>query len=194
MHATLWQLAIAPQVSWTDSNARLPQAARQALPNWVKSSDLESKCNAIRGCGLSWPMFLCRCLWDTKPRAFDSNSAAILSNFAELVVRELEMSAVMKMQLNMANMLKRAMDCYQQGYLFVDVSSPGWQILHVNQAFTKCTGVCATASLMCNAHAGLHSHVCCTCRSIPYSLACQLIQGREFPSYTLRPQLVHKCN
>ncbi|CAK0783773.1 hypothetical protein CVIRNUC_006973 [Coccomyxa viridis] len=81
------------------------------------------------------------CLWDTKPRAFDSNSAAILANFAELVVRELEMSAVMKLQLNMANMLKRAMDCYQQSYLFVDVSAPGWQILHVNQAFTKCTGL-----------------------------------------------------
>ena len=99
---------------------------------------------------------VCRCLWDTKPRAFDSNSAAILSNFAELVVRELEMNAVIKMQLNMANMLKRAMDCYQQGYLFVNVSSPGWQILHVNQAFTKCTGVCAPVPTLCTAHADLH--------------------------------------
>lgn len=81
-----------------------------------------------------------RCLWDPKPRRFDSSSAAILSNFAELVVRELEMNAVMKRHLSMANMLKRAMDCYQQGYLFVDVAVPGWRIMHVNQAFSTCTG------------------------------------------------------
>ena len=74
-------------------------------------------------------------------------------------MRELEMSAVMRLQLNMANMLKRAMDCYQQGYLFVDVSPPGWQILHVNQAFTKCTGVCFPVSR--GAPAGLHQAVAC---------------------------------
>ena len=75
-----------------------------------------------------------------KPRTFDSHSAAILANFAELVVREIEMHAVLRRQLSVAKMLKRAMDCYQQGYLFVDVSAPGWRIMHVNQAFSTCTG------------------------------------------------------
>ena len=77
-------------------------------------------------------------------------------------MRELEMSAVMKLQLNMANMLKRAMDCYQQSYLFVDVSAPGWQILHVNQAFTKCTGECSPIPVLRSAHAGLQHHFACS--------------------------------
>ena len=50
------------------------------------------------------------------------------------------MHAVLRRQLSVAKMLKRAMDCYQQGYLFVDVSAPGWRIMHVNQAFSTCTG------------------------------------------------------
>ena len=93
-----------------------------------------------------------RCLWDTKPRAFDSASAAILSNFAELVMRELEMDAVMKRQLSISKMLKRAMDCYQQGYLFVDVSVPGWRIMHVNQAFSTSTGVSSSVLSMSTSH------------------------------------------
>ena len=80
-----------------------------------------------------------------KPRAFDSSSTAILSNFAELMVRELEMHAVLQRQLSMAQMLQRAMDCYHQGYLFVDVAAPGWRIMHVNQAFSTCTGMLAAA-------------------------------------------------
>lgn len=43
-----------------------------------------------------------RCLRDTKPRAFDGASAAILSNFAELVMREVEMDAAMKRQLSIS--------------------------------------------------------------------------------------------
>ena len=97
-----------------------------------------------------WTRFSSRCIWDTKPRAFDSNSTAILANFAELVVRELEMHAVLQRQLSVAKMLKRAMDCYNQGYLFVDVAMPGWRIMHVNQAFSTCTGTLSGAK--CSAH------------------------------------------
>ena len=103
---------------------------------------------------------LCRCLWDTKPRAFDSASAAILSNFAELVTRELEMNAVMKRQLSISNMLKRAFDCYHQGYLFVDVSVPGWRIMHVNQAFSTSTGVSGAALCMFTSHFATYMYSC----------------------------------
>ena len=69
----------------------------------------------------------------------------MLSNFAELVVRELEMHAVLQRQLSVSKMLQRAIDCYQQGYLFVDVAAPGWRIMHVNQAFSTCTGMLSAA-------------------------------------------------
>lgn len=51
------------------------------------------------------------------------------------------MHAVLQRQLSVAKMLQRAMDCYHQGYLFVDVAMPGWGIMHVNQAFSTCTGM-----------------------------------------------------
>ena len=72
----------------------------------------------------------------------------MLSNFAELVVRELEMHAVLQRQLSVSKMLQRAIDCYQQGYLFVDVAAPGWRIMHVNQAFSTCTGM--LSATLCN--------------------------------------------
>ena len=56
------------------------------------------------------------------------------------------MHAVLQRQLSVANMLKRAMDCYNQGYLFVDVAAPGWRVMHVNQAFSTCTGTLAVAT------------------------------------------------
>ena len=36
--------------------------------------------------------------------------------------------------------LLRAMDCYKEPYLFVDVASPRWAILHINDAVTQKTG------------------------------------------------------
>ena len=81
-----------------------------------------------------------RCLWDQKPRSFDSEQIATLCNFAELVARELEASAVLLWNQAISRTLKRAMDCYHQAYLFVDVSEEGWQVLHVNQAFCERLG------------------------------------------------------
>ena len=79
---------------------------------------------------------------------FDTASAAILCNFSELVVRELEVSAQLHSHMRFAHMLKRAADCYKQPYLFVDVSVPLWSIEHTNQAFTECTGALCTACLI----------------------------------------------
>jgi hypothetical protein len=81
-----------------------------------------------------------RCLWDQKPRSFDSERVAMLCNFSELVARELEASAVLQWKQTVSRTLKRAMDCYHQAYLFVDVSVEGWQVMHANQAFCDRTG------------------------------------------------------
>ncbi|KAK9918541.1 hypothetical protein WJX75_004858 [Coccomyxa subellipsoidea] len=81
------------------------------------------------------------CLWDQKPRSFDSERVAMLCNFSELVARELEASAVLQWKQTVSRTLKRAMDCYHQAYLFVDVSVEGWQVMHANQAFCDRTGM-----------------------------------------------------
>ena len=36
--------------------------------------------------------------------------------------------------------LLRAMDSYKEPYLFVDVASPRWAIMHINEAVTQKTG------------------------------------------------------
>ncbi len=36
--------------------------------------------------------------------------------------------------------LLRAMSCYSEPYMFVDVASPRWAILHINDAVTEKTG------------------------------------------------------
>ncbi len=73
------------------------------------------------------------------------------------------MDAVMEHQLSVGKMLKRAMDCYQQGYLLADVSVPGWHIVPVNQAFSASTGVPGAALLMTISHA-IHVHACTSAR------------------------------
>ena len=82
----------------------------------------------------------CRCLWDQKPRSFDSDRVATLCNFSELLAREMEKTAVQAWKQTIAGALTRGMDCYQQAYLFVDVSAPRWRVMHVNPAFSSCTG------------------------------------------------------
>lgn len=81
-----------------------------------------------------------RCLWDQKPRSFDSERIATLCNFSELVAREIEASAALMWNQMLSRKLQRAIDCYQQAYLFVDVSQSGWEVLHANQAFCNRTG------------------------------------------------------
>ena len=42
--------------------------------------------------------------------------------------------------------LLRAMTCYTEPFMFVDVAAPGWRIMHVNEALTEQTGACLTGS------------------------------------------------
>ena len=81
-----------------------------------------------------------RCLWDQKPRSFDSDRVATLCNFSELLAREMEKTAVQAWKQTIAGALRRGLDCYQQAYLFVDVSAPRWRVMHVNPAFSSRTG------------------------------------------------------
>ena len=43
-------------------------------------------------------MSMCRCVVDTKPRALSAEQLNVLSNFAELAVRQLEKDHVLEMQ------------------------------------------------------------------------------------------------
>ena len=77
---------------------------------------------------------------DQKPRQFDEERAAILCNLAELVVRELEAAWAAQYQRRHSLKLMRAMSCYNQAFLVVDTSAPGWRILHANDSITVHTG------------------------------------------------------
>ena len=77
---------------------------------------------------------------DQKPRQFDEERAAILCNLAELVVRELEVAWAAQYQRRHSLKLMRAMSCYNQAFLLVDTSAPGWRILHANDSVTAHTG------------------------------------------------------
>ncbi|KAK9916182.1 hypothetical protein WJX75_009766 [Coccomyxa subellipsoidea] len=81
------------------------------------------------------------CVVDQKPRQFDEERAAILCNLAELVVRELEAAWAAQYQRRHSLKLMRAMSCYNQAFLVVDTSAPGWRILHTNESITAHTGI-----------------------------------------------------
>ena len=80
------------------------------------------------------------CCVDKKPQQMDIDRAALLCNFAELVVRELEAEWATRQQRLHSLRLLRAMDAYKQAFLFVDVSRPGWRVLYMNDEAMKRTG------------------------------------------------------
>ena len=80
------------------------------------------------------------CCVDQKPQQMDVDRAALLCNFAELVVRELEAGWAARRQRLHSLRLLRAMDAYKQAFLFVDASRPGWRVLYMNDEAVKRTG------------------------------------------------------
>lgn len=70
----------------------------------------------------------------------DVDRAALLCNFAELVVRELEANWAARQQHLHSLRLLRAMDAYKQAFLFVDACAPGWRVLYMNDEAMKRTG------------------------------------------------------
>lgn len=60
--------------------------------------------------------------------------------------------------------LQRAMNCLQEAIMMVDVSKPGWRIMHLNQAAIQQTGV---PSLLLFA-----AMMCCSCQGTQRVLLC----------------------
>ncbi|KAK9790562.1 hypothetical protein WJX73_005557 [Symbiochloris irregularis] len=85
------------------------------------------------------------CVWDLAPREFDAENANVLCNFAEVVVRELEKdkrraeeSERIKQE---QNKLLRAMDCFSEGIMLINTSTESWDIMFLNEAWSRLTGV-----------------------------------------------------
>ena len=56
------------------------------------------------------------------------------------------------MQANQS--LLRALDCFNDGMLLVDLGEPGWRILYANESWTSITGVPATQLPVYCVHGG----------------------------------------
>lgn len=80
------------------------------------------------------------CCIDKKPQQMDLDRAALLCNFAELVVREMEMEWAARQQRAQSLKLLRTMDAYKQAFMFVDVSAPQWRVLYLNDHAIQNTG------------------------------------------------------
>ena len=80
----------------------------------------------------------CRCLLDTKPRHFSPGEAAVLNNFSELVIREMEAAWVESTAAQQK--LLRSPECYGQPYLVVDMAPEGGHILHMSSSAQILTG------------------------------------------------------
>ena len=81
---------------------------------------------------------LCRCLLDTKPRQFTPGNAAILNNFSELVIRELEAAWVESTKAE--GPLLTGARSYSQPYMIVDMTDKGGRVLHMSKAAQTLTG------------------------------------------------------
>ncbi|GIL48868.1 hypothetical protein Vafri_5296 [Volvox africanus] len=88
------------------------------------------------------------CIIDNKPRSFDAESCNMLANMAEMVVREIEKDMLLEAQKAKSeqlyrenNQLIRALDCFNEGIMLVNMSLPTWPIMFVNEAWEKATGI-----------------------------------------------------
>ncbi|KXZ50686.1 hypothetical protein GPECTOR_15g370 [Gonium pectorale] len=92
------------------------------------------------------------CIIDNKPRAFDAESCNMLANMGEMVVREIEKDLMIEQQRLKSeqlyrenNQLIRALDCFSEGIMLLNMSLPTWPILFVNEAWERATGVAKDA-------------------------------------------------
>mmetsp|Transcript_8938 Transcript_8938/g.19085 ORF Transcript_8938/g.19085 Transcript_8938/m.19085 type:complete len:704 (-) Transcript_8938:2515-4626(-) len=86
------------------------------------------------------------CIIDNKPRQFDAENCTMLTNFGEMVIREIEKDAMLQMQRQKSEALTqentqllRAFDCFSEGVMLCNLSFPTWPVLFVNEAFEKTT-------------------------------------------------------
>ena len=59
---------------------------------------------------------------------------------AELAVREVEAAWALEYQKSHGERLLRALDCYEEAFLFVRADAPRWAIQHLNEAAIEMTG------------------------------------------------------
>lgn len=68
-----------------------------------------------------------------EPRKFDAMRAQVLSNLAEMLVRQLEYNWALQLQEQQTGVrMLRAMSCYDKAYLFVETSGYPWRVWHMN--------------------------------------------------------------
>ncbi|BDA44406.1 probable mitogen-activated protein kinase kinase kinase 11 at C-terminar half [Coccomyxa sp. Obi] len=84
------------------------------------------------------------CVIDTEPRHLDAEQLMVLANFAEVVVREIEKDIARKEETDrlrsQTSGLIGAMDCFSEGIMLVNTDSEMWNILFVNDAWSRVTG------------------------------------------------------
>ena len=82
-----------------------------------------------------------RCLVRQEPAEFDATRGQVLSNIAELLVRQLERKWAESEARRGHVQLMRSLACYDEAFLFLDTSKKGdWRVLHMNQAASKLLG------------------------------------------------------
>lgn len=84
---------------------------------------------------------------DRKPRSLDTEQLALLCNFAEMAVREMEKDKLCTLQRGdslaaqmTADGMHRAVKALTQGLFVVDVTAPGWKILLMNDQAASFAG------------------------------------------------------
>ncbi|KAK9915712.1 hypothetical protein WJX75_003037 [Coccomyxa subellipsoidea] len=84
------------------------------------------------------------CVIDKEPRHLDAEQLMVLANFAEVVVREIEKDIARKEETDRLRSqttgLIGAMDCFSEGIMLVNTDSEMWNILFVNDAWSRVTG------------------------------------------------------
>ncbi|KAL3138629.1 hypothetical protein ABBQ32_006391 [Trebouxia sp. C0010 RCD-2024] len=88
------------------------------------------------------------CVIDTEPRSMDTEQMALLCNFAEMAVREMEKDKLCTLQRGnslaaemTADGMHRAVKALTEGLFVIDVMSPGWKILLMNEQAEDFAGV-----------------------------------------------------
>ncbi len=90
---------------------------------------------------------LCRCVIDRRPRTLDTEQLALLCNFAEMAVREMEKDKLCTLKRGdslvaemTADGMHRAAKALTQGVFVVDVTAPGWKVLLMNDQAASFVG------------------------------------------------------
>ena len=98
-----------------------------------------------------------RCVIDTKPRTLDTEQMTLLCNFAEMAVREMEKDKLRSLQRGnslademTADGMHRAVKALTEGLFVIDVMSPGWKILLMNEQAAEFAGwlLCLLSTLL----------------------------------------------